>query len=301
MVVDALATQPHYEDHIRPVWDALGPQQGTFRTGLPALGTNPLLVAGFADVKRAGRRPVILMEHGVGQTYGRNHPSYAGGSQRDRVTLFLNPSERVAELNRSRYPGTAQAVIGVPLLDRWVGYRPANPEPVVALAWHWDGVSVAPEARSAFRHYKAALPALPFRLLGHGHPRAMRWLKPFYQEQGIECTESFDEVLERADVLVFDNTSAGFLFAALDRPVVVLDAPWYRRAWGGRFWEWADIGVRIAGPAALAHAIEQALTDSPERAARRAEIVAQILPPVDGRATARAVEAIGALALEVAA
>jgi hypothetical protein len=155
-----------------------------------------------------------------------------------------------------------------------------------------DG-GAAPEARTAFPHYAAAIPKLPFRMLGHGHPGIIAQLMLFYREHQIEWTPSFAEVLDRADVLVFDNTSVGFMFAATGRPVVVLDAPWYRTAWGGRFWDWADVGVRIAEPSQLEGAINAALEDSPTLARKRTSISEAIFGPLDGKATERAVTAIG--------
>jgi hypothetical protein len=292
MKIDALASEPHYFDHILPVLDALPPKmRGDIQRGGKLARGNPVIVASYGDAWRARQRQVIYMEHGIGQTYRTGHPAYAGGTGKDAVALFLSPSERVAELNRQRYPKAAQAVIGCPLIDRWLGHRPHNRKPVVAFAWHWDG-GVAREARSAFRHYADFLPSLPFKLLGHGHPRAMRRLRPFYVQHDIEVAESFAEVLERANVLVFDNTSAGYMFAATGRPVVVLDAPWYRNTWGGRFWDWADVGVRIGEPARLEWAIDEALADRPEQRQRREDISADIFGPLDGKATQRAVTAI---------
>jgi hypothetical protein len=293
MPIDALASEPHFRAHIEPVWEALPPQlRGTFLTRPTGRGVAPVLVASRGDYARVRNRPVIYMEHGIGQTYRPGHANYAGGKGKERVGLFLSPNARVDELNRARYPDAAHAVIGMPLLDRWIGHKPKNREPVCAFAWHWNANAVAPEARSAFRHYANAIPSLPFKLLGHGHPRAMRTLRPFYAKHGIEHTDSFADVLDRADVLVFDNTSAGFMFAATGRPVVVLDAPFYRKAWGGRFWDWADVGVRIGDPRDLEYAILAALNDTQNTRWRRQEISREIFGVLDGKASQRASEAI---------
>jgi hypothetical protein len=292
MRIDALATRPHYADHVRPVFEAL-PDPGVFHRSGPLGSGVPTIVASFLDSQLARQRPVIYMEHGAGQTYRAGQPSYAGGPGKNHVALFLSPSEAVATHNRRAYPAAEHAVVGCPMIDPWIGHRPSNREPVVALAWHWEGLGVAPEARSAFRHYAEAIPRLPFRLLGHGHPRAMRRLRPFYDEHGIEIADTFEEVLERADVLVFDNTSAGFMFAATGRPVVVLDAPWYVKTWGGRFWDWADVGVRISEPRDLERAITMALRDQSTLRYNRQRITREIFGELDGRATERAVDAIG--------
>lgn len=170
--------------------------------------------------------------------------------------------------------------------------------PLVAFTWHWqyDGV---PEGRSALPHYRAAVEALavtprPYALLGHAHPRAWKEVAPWYDQLGIESTPNLDDVFDRADLLVADNTSALYEFASLDRPVLVLNAPWYRRdvEHGGRFWRWADVGVQVDHPDQLAGGITVALTDPPLIAQRRRQIVAEVYASADGTAAARAVHAI---------
>ena len=84
-------------------------------------------------------------------------------------------------------------------------------------------------------------------VLGHGHPRILDQLMPVYEELGIEPAYTFEEVLDRASVYCCDNSSTLFEFASLDRPVVVLNPPWYRREveHGLRFWEAATVGVQV--------------------------------------------------------
>ena len=50
----------------------------------------------------------------------------------------------------------------------------------------------------------------------------------FYEAHGIEYVPDFDDVLRRADVYACDNSSTLYEFASTGRPVVVLNAPWYR-------------------------------------------------------------------------
>jgi UDP-N-acetylglucosamine:LPS N-acetylglucosamine transferase len=102
-------------------------------------------------------------------------------------------------------------------------------------------------------------------VLGHGHPRIMERLLPIYDALDIEPVYDFEEVLERADCYVCDNSSTMFEFASTGRPVVVLNPPWYRREvnHGLRFWEAAGVGVNCDRPQDLAGAVATALQDPP--------------------------------------
>jgi glycosyltransferase involved in cell wall biosynthesis len=262
-----------------------------------------MVVASYGDLRRVanGLRPVALSEHGVGQTYGNQHPSYCGGvsAERRQVGLFLVPNAAAAEANRRVQPDAAIAVVGVPRLDRFVT-RPAAPEPgspLVALSFHWP-CAVAPETRGAFPHYRAALPELArhFRLLGHGHPRVLDRLARGYQRLGIPVAADFEEVLARASLYVADNSSTLYEFAAAGRPVVVLNAPWFRRhvEHGLRFWRYADVGVQCDRPEDLVAAVRRALDDPPEQELRRRRAVDAVVPLRDGRSAARAADALRA-------
>lgn len=312
-MIDAYASQRHYLDHVRPVVDELGGRlfvSGSLerfavggRPGLPPRGDRgPVLVASYRDevtVRQHSGRPIVLIEHGAGQHYGGTHAAHAGGPDRDDVVLFLCPNETVAERNRAVYPNARIAVVGCPRLDPWhLGRRlfVNHALPIVALAFHWDCL-IVPEARTAFDHYAPALAGLATsfqgRLLGHGHPRIMGKLAPLYAKAGIEVVWTFDEVLDVADLLLFDVTSAGYEFASTDRPVVALNAPRYRREvhHGLRFWDTIP-GLTIDGPGELPDAIEAALADPPELRELRDEANRRVYAARDGKAASRAAEAV---------
>src|SRR3970282_277971 len=166
-------------------------------------GDGPLVTCGYNDLQRAlhkkPRRPMIFMQHGIGLTFQNN--AYAGGAgmQRD-VSLFLDPNEHTRALVAKTFPHKAGAVIGTPKMDGgWRtedgggrtedGGRRTGGKPVVCVSFHWDGSRIAPEAGSAFAHYKSVLPELAkcesFTLIGHGHPRAMDMLAAFYSRWGL--------------------------------------------------------------------------------------------------------------------
>jgi len=319
--IDALASERHFVDHLAPVWLAMPDDlRGRFlvadRTlvrhaagrgieAVPATRTsNPMLVASYGDQmrgRRLGARTFISMEHGAGQSYGGDprsarHGSYAGGRDRDDTALFLVPNEQAASRWRVACPTADVAVVGSPKLDTLPAREP-GPGPVVALGFHWP-CAIAPEARTAFPHYRSMVPSLTrgFRVLGHGHPRFMGRLSSFYRSAGIEPVEDFDDVLRRADLYVCDNSSTLFEFAATGRPVVVLDAPWYRRdvQHGLRFWDAATVGFQVDDPADLAGTVEAALGDPPWQRTERERVIASVYArPVEGAARA-AMDAIAA-------
>ena len=321
------AGQRHYIDHLLPIWSMLDPlERGQFFVStkplavyardhdVPAVvarsfptqrateicGREPLfVVAGWQDYRLTGRRRCVFVEHGAGQTYAgdpltaTNH-GYAGGAGRQRVALFICPNQRTADANSGAYPGTPAVVCGSPKLDGFPSGPPPG-EPTVAVSFHWN-CPVSPEAGWAFTDYRDAVERLPADLgmpvIGHAHPRVWGPLHDWYQSVGIPPVGHFADVAATAAVFVADNTSCLYEFAALDRPVVLLNSPKYRRdvEHGLRFWAMADVGIQVDDGPSLADAIRRSLTDDPQ-AVRRREITAELYPH-RGRAAARAVDAM---------
>ena len=258
--MEVFATYGHYADHLAPVAALLPPD------------LDVALVAGWNDVVRAKRhKRIVRLEHGAGQSYSSTHPGYPGGRGHEGVGLFLTPNEHSADRWRQAYPLTPAVAVGCPKLDTLPTRSPLRPYPVVAVAFHFD-LHMVPETVSALAFYRDALPALAeeYTVIGTGHPRRTD-LASVYAKAGIEYVPDFAEVCRRADVLAFDNTSAGFEFAATGRPVVVMDSPMYRRDknHGLRFWDAAHVGPRVSVPSALGPAIERALQNKPVDVADR--------------------------------
>lgn len=261
----------------------------------------------------------------------RSSAGYSGGEGRGMVGLFLCPSETVARRNAERYPAATAAVVGCPKLDEWHRRMPcccaeadgqpfpemlapyevaevcdwhgaesrycSQPEqrPVVAVSFHWDNAHW-PESRSALPVFGPALVPLAerYHVIGHAHPRAVQNVRRAYRKAGVEFVEHFADVLDRADLYVCDNSSTIFEFASTDRPVVLLNAPWYRRdvEHGLRFWSHADVGCQVDRPRDLVDVVTYALTDPPAVADRRREVVADVYDACDGRAAERAAAAL---------
>lgn len=317
-LIDAAAREPHFLDHIAPVWLALDPSErgdlwvaptlvararrlgiSGVRVGDPPSSDRTTLVSSWGDLRVARRagRPIILMEHGAGQSYvGTKSNSYVGSVDREGVVAVLLPNQRAAARHLTVHPEIPAHVVGCPKMDRWVRAprKLFDPdEPTIAVSHHWNGQAVAPEARSAYRHHQVTYKALAFAFpgaLGHAHPRTLavqpgRTLSPESERigarlasVGFDVQPEFDTILTHADCYIIDNSSTMFEFAATDRPVVVLNAPWYRRDvnHGGRFWDWADVGVQVDDPSDLIDAVRFALTDPPEIATRRRRIVDEV-------------------------
>lgn len=109
----------------------------------------------------------------------------------------------------------------------------------------------------------------------------------WYRAQSIEFIPEFEDVVRRADIYVNDSSSTLYEFAATGRPVVTLNAPWYRRDvnHGLRFWEHADVGIQVDHPDDLETAILKTIAH-PDRAAR--DVAVEAVYPHLGQSAARA-------------
>lgn len=293
--VDALSSSPKYRAHLAPVFEQLAAEsRGSWRetdASSPALRiltpprrSDVALVAGYLDfrtARRAGYKRIALMEHGIGQSYSTDDPHLPGGHDRHDVGLFLSPNAHAASRDRARYPKARVEIVGAPILET-LPWREGPRGRVVALTFHWHYTRI-PEMRSAFEHFRSSIAQLAerFELIGHAHPQATGDIVPLYKRLGIRYEPSYRRVLAEADLLVADNTSAIYEFASTGRPVVLLNAPEYRRdvEHGLRFWEAADVGIQVDEPDELADAIEMALADPPERRSDRAAALDVVYRP----------------------
>jgi CDP-glycerol:poly(glycerophosphate) glycerophosphotransferase len=289
-VIDGLASASHYRDHLGAVLDALPPAVRGSISSTTEASDDPILVASYGDMIRArdaGRTRIALMEHGAGQSYGGRsvrHGSYAGGMNRGAANLFLHPGMHPANRDRAAYPAARVEVVGSPYLDT-LPTREGKPGRVVAFTFHFNG-AVCPETKTAYPAFFPAIVKLAerYEMLGTAHPmlwrkgRSGRQIADRYRQYGIEPVENFADICRRADVLIADNTSAMFAFAATGRPVVVMNAPWYDRRvnHGLRFWDASEVGVNCDDPATLGDCIEKALADAPEQQQDREEALSLV-------------------------
>lgn len=259
---------------------------------------NITLVASFRDLKaaRAVSRLVVLSEHGAGQSYkGARSGSYIGAKDRAGAIAVLVPGRLQAARHEGVHPAIPAYPIGLPKFDPWHKKPPPFPKYRIALSFHWD-CKVVPETRNALRHYRPAFRELAqtFDLVGHAHPRIARQLEEIYGKYEIPFVSDFDELIEQAHVYVCDNSSTIYEWASLDRPVVLLNAPWYRREveHGLRFWSHSDVGVQADQPKDLIPVIKRALSDPPAIKERRRQVIKEVYGATDGRASKRAAKAL---------
>lgn len=301
------------------------------RLGIPATAVDvargskqggPVAVASYQDLRRVRPRPAVMVNHGAGQTYGGDpddvkaaaHPSYSGGSERDHVALNICPGPYDLATVTDAQPDVPAVAVGCPKLDRYGAQPLASPEhavgrrsrdghrrkgkATVVVSFHAD-VGLCPESRWAWPHYgDDALATLRddprWTVYGHAHPRAWPHLRRRYDALDIATVEHFDDVLAmRPDLYVIDNSSTAYEAAAVDIPVLLLNAPWYRRDvhHGLRFWDLLP-GVMCDRPDELVDAVADGLWDGPTARALRRTATAAVYAAVDGGAAGRAAAAI---------
>jgi hypothetical protein len=236
-----------------------------------------------------------MMEHGTGHGFGgAAWPNGPGG--RDVVNLFLPPNQYTADKIHS-VRDTPCEVIGTPKLD-WVkdALFEWHDPPVVCISFHHGHKKrKPPEAGSAFEHYADFIPELKkhFNLVAHGHPLSRERDVPFFERLGIHFLHDFEEVLRTVDIYVNDLSSTLYEFITAGKPVVVLNAPWFRREvyHGLRFWDYTDIGFNVDEPDELIPAIEATIKDPNLFAQRRKDTVRDLFPYF-GSSVQRAVQVI---------
>lgn len=333
MKIIAYSSRPHYAAHLRPIVDNLPESvcDGTIYSPFTGSAWGPelppalwkwvrgaprevlWLVASYVDAQKVNG-PFVYVEHGAGQSYGGDegaalNASYAGGEGRSWAdcVLIIAPGN-IAGARHLMRRNCPVALVGCPYLDPWHrgdrGGRVPGSTPTrirnVAFTFHWDGSEVCPEARSALSHYETGLESAVARLIGfgwevwgHGHPRDQTALEAVWH--GLEVPwVSREAIFDAADVLVADNTSLLWEFISLGKPVVFLDAPWYRHyvEHGLRFWRWAAAGVGASSAEEIPAAVELAYADDRRVAQLRSMATREVYAYTDGSSTERAVQAI---------
>lgn len=269
MKIHALASLPHYKEHVEAIHRHLPDEiRGETRYGARTTakgwhdGDDIVMVGGFYDVDRVPTNRIIYVEHGAGQSYkgdsrAREHPAYHGSPHHpDRVIAYISPRQEVAD----SWSKPAFAA-GSPVCDGFTyGFVPDDP-PVAAITFHWDARRICPEAGSAIEHYIEHLGDIydrleeqGFAVIAHHHPRDLRlaamWRHVRVKNPPIHIGTVAD-VRRYASLLICDNSSLMYEMDYLDRKVIALNCPEYRRGiqHGLRFWDW--MGRMVDSPEEL--------------------------------------------------
>lgn len=321
--IDVYASQVNYWRHLAPVVDELrarGHDVATWsppkaQSWGPPLGKRRIrasvaVCASYLDARRLLPQRVIYVEHGAGQTYVEGTGiGYAGADDLEHVVLFVAPGEHVAARWRACYPQVPVETVGCLALDQHLhdfhtpdsGVRNPDDRPLVVISQHWR-CGVCPETMPAGPDFERGIRELArlgdIQLLGHAHPRGARLTAQWWREWGVVDFEPDpDVVLSRLvatrGLLVHDNSSLMYEAAALDVPVLALNAPTYRRdvEHGLRFWSHVP-GLQCDSVGTFIPAVIAALDDPPEAKALRARAASHVYAHRDGGAAARAADAI---------
>lgn len=222
--------------------------RGKFLTGVQATGNglppgDVVMVAGAQDIPRASRQRLIYVEHGAGQSYQGDgsmlhNRGYHGAIHPANVEWYLAPRQDVADSW-----GRPAFVAGCPALDcsRFAGLD----KPTAVITFHWNAVRLCAEAGTAVASYMprmaeiiAHLRAHGFDVVGHWHPRSPT-MRAAWRGLGVDFVPDIQTVLDTCSMMLCDNSSAMYEHGALDRPVLALNSPEYRRDvhHGLRFWD----------------------------------------------------------------
>jgi len=327
--INFCATEPHYVEHLLPIYNNLPKKyQGNFyvtsekaRKYAEDKGFKKTKVANIKNINKQNylvmaslltqykNHNVILLNHGIGQSYfnssGEIDRQYAGGKGRGHVKMFLHPNSVSSNKDKARYPNIPNEVVGSPRMDKYHSIKEIlkeekqkNEKPIIALSFHHSAKSI-PETKSAFEHYTNLLRLLAkrvdqYKIIGHGHPKTISTLSKEYKKYGIPIVEDFEEVLNRADLYICDNSTTLYDFASMDMPVIVLNAPWYRRdiEHGIRFWQYSNVGIQCEKDIEVIKNINKTLEDPVEIQKERRKIVNILYPYRDGKCGERAAKAI---------
>lgn len=255
-----VASQRQYEEHLRPIWEASPGPFGIHPTG----EADRWLVASTADLRQVAD---VYMEHGVGLAWHKRDVLEVIAK-----TTVLAPNDFIAD--RYRAAGIAATTVGTPKLD---GYLALPQGDAVAVGFHWTTAIYS----RVLVDYEVALRELAktTKVIGHGHPRAWRRLRPYWEALGIEPVEDFSEVIQRSRLWVCDHSSTLYEYAALDRPVVMLKGMGNRpfESTGLRYETHAEIGPE-AGPQDMVQTVQGAVLGSERYGDARREATRELFP-----------------------
>lgn len=230
-MIGFVARYPHLRRHLQPIVD------GLIEAGLEVEeGKGDLtLCAARYDVEQC-EGPVVLVEHGAGQTYrvsdrivdagatGKEAQSYP------HVVGYVGPNRELCDLMRTWLPN-AVLIVASPLIE---AMRRVEREPQwVTFAVHWPSTlaSRVPEAGTSWPHSAVIAKVIKPDVI-HGHPRIQHRMRRDLKQRRITAplVEDWNDIWPRTKILVVDNSSILWEAAAVGIDVALI----HPAAWTGR-------------------------------------------------------------------
>lgn len=316
-MIEVLASESHYLDHLGPIIHELRRRGREVKVlvvgaeaelramelelhaqrGVPrAPDGPPVLVASARDYGWTSKsRRIAYVEHGAGQTYVDNvAPGYAGALDMDMLDLVLTPGPHATRIWERAYPALRVEAVGAPKLDGLIKLKPSDGQ--VAVTFHWL-CRRSQEAGTAWFEWRDALTEYAggnSSVLGHWHPKWNGVIERWWKHMGVATTRSSARVLAACDLLVADNTTLLYEFAALGKPVLCLNSGRWRKdvQHGLRFWDFVP-GLQLDPGADLRAGIDEAMRDSTLLRSFRERATAEVYgDTLDGRAGERAADVL---------
>lgn len=299
MNLQVFARESHHARHGKAIADKF---ELPVESDIGNITADYVVVFSYRDLKLVDDlgKKIIFCDHGTGLFYNEPHPSYAGSDlKRENVVLRLSPNKAHAKKETETITCPIE-VIGIPKLDRYAkkGYRIRKGTPRVAISFHFD-CKVNPETRSGFGYFKDILPILKHNFItyGHGHPRLIDLIEHHYRANAIPIKKDFyNEVLEKVDCYICDNSSTIWEFLITKKPVVLLTPPFYRKdiehEGNPRFWKYANIGPEVTDPTKIVEAVNDAINNHEKYLPAILEAREEVLGFTDGECAERAYQAI---------
>lgn len=311
MKIDTVYWADRMWDHLGPIWDAIPDeykgevyQRGNYRRARRS--PNVLLINHPSGLHKITpwKKDIVLTVHDFGETFGDTHnkiPDYLQPrNKKVKPSLFLPPGRHLHEQQQDMFPDVPSVMIGCPKLDPYhlKPPRPRNDRPVVALSFTWNWQKAKGQPVGAYSYYKSIVEEIKnvsdWVVIGNAHPHMYNTIRYDYMKNKITY-HTFEWVMEHADILVCDYSSIIYEFASTGRPVVLLNAPWYKdipHDQSIRFWKCAGIGLNVWEPKDVIPAIYQTLHDDPIQKSEKQAILDYVYHVRDGTSASTAANVI---------
>lgn len=248
------ASRPHYQQQLDALARIINRECDCDLPTVSVDDTTPeaIIVASRVDARAAWHQhglPIILLEHGAGQTYllpDGTRVDGGGDTKPDpNIIAHLVPNRHAHQHTTHLYPNAAGHTVGSPWLHHLQTIR-RQPEPGLTVYMpHWN----PPLTTAARGSWPWAAPILRhlhdqgIRLAVSPHPRHNLNLTIHKATRNLNIpTISHQHAIQQATAIITDNTSMGWETMALGIPTIWLQTPAADTHWK------TGHGLRYPGP-----------------------------------------------------